>query len=97
VVNAWADAVSTCDVAALERLAAPALREGVVGRTRAVHQQFGEIAITLLEVVVDDDAAAWRWRLAGKHVSGERKTIEGVNFQRIREGVVVEHWTTLAS
>jgi predicted ester cyclase len=103
VVDAWARAVAGCDVDALERLLAEPLREGVIVRTRAVHAAFADVAVTLLDVVVERDVVAWRWRLSGKHVgalggipgSGAQRTVEGVNFQRVRDGLVVEHWTTV--
>jgi hypothetical protein len=101
VVDAWVRAVATCDVGALEALVTRALREPVVARTRGVHAAFAKVELAAVDVVIEGDRAAWRWRLSGMHVgalggiapSGARKTIEGVNFQRIVDGVVVDHWT----
>jgi predicted ester cyclase len=101
LVQAWARAVAACDEGAIEQLVAPPLREAVMARTRGVHAAFEEVEIVATDVVVEGDAVAWRWRLAGKHVgaiggvapSGTRKEIEGVNFQRVRDGKVVDHWT----
>jgi predicted ester cyclase len=101
LVDAWAHAVAICDADALERLTMPAIRAGVIARTRAVHAAFEGVEVTPVEVLIDGDSVAWRWRLAGKHVgaiggvapSRERRSIEGVNFQRVRDGAVVEHWT----
>jgi predicted ester cyclase len=101
LVDAWARAVSGCDLAGLERLVAPSLREGVVGRTRAVHGAFEDVAVTPVQILIDGESIAWRWRLEGKHVgpmggtapSGKRISLEGVNFQRVRDGSIVEHWT----
>lgn len=103
VVGAWARAVETCDVGAFEQLVTPALREPVVARTRAIHAAFGEVEVRALahQAVVEDDTVAWRWRLSGVHVgsiggiapSGARRTIEGVNVQRMLDGTVVDHWT----
>jgi hypothetical protein len=111
LVEAWASAVAAYDVDALGRLVAPPLREIVVGRTRAVHAAFRDVEVVPVQVVIDVDVdgegasnvIAWRWRLTGTHVaavggiapSGERRSIDGVNFQRVRDGVVVEHWTTV--
>lgn len=103
VVAAWARAVAGCDVGALDRLVAEPLRDGVIARTRAVHAAFAGIEVAPVHVVVENDAVAWRWRLSGRHVgalggipgSGAQRTIEGVNFQRVRDGVVTEHWTTV--
>src|SRR5262249_31694328 len=61
LVEAWARAVAACDVSALERLVDPALREGVVGRTRAVHAAFQDVDVAPVQVVIDGDAVAWRW------------------------------------
>jgi predicted ester cyclase len=74
-----------------------------MARARAVHAAFREIEITPVQVVVEGDAVAWRFRLTGTHVGSltgiaatqRAVAIEGVNFQRVREGVVVEHWTTV--
>jgi len=102
VVDAWARAIAGCDVDTLERLVAAPLREGVIARTRAIHAAFSDVEVAAVHVVVENDAVAWRWRLSGRHVSaiggmpasGARRTIHGVNFQRICDGVVTEHWTT---
>jgi hypothetical protein len=101
LVHAWARAVAACDVGVLERLVMPPLREAVVARTRAVHAAFEDVEVVPVQVVIEGDAVAWRWRLSGTHVgpigavapSGARRAIEGVNFQRVRDGVVVDHWT----
>jgi predicted ester cyclase len=103
LVNAWARAVTACDLDALNRLVVPPLRDGVAARTRAVHTAFAEIEVVPVQIVAEGDAVAWRWRLTGTHVgaiggvapSGARKSIEGVNFQRLSGGVVVDHWTTV--
>jgi predicted ester cyclase len=101
LVDGWASAVAACDVPALERLVAPHLREAVIGRARAVHSAFEAVEVTPVQVLIEQDGVAWRWRLAGRHIgaigghspSGARRSIEGVNFQRVRDGAVVEHWT----
>ena len=103
VVNAWARAVAGNDAAALEAMVAPALREGVVQRARAVHGAFRDVAVDPVAIVVEGDAVAWRFRLRGRHVAAlggiaatERNVVlEGVNFQQVRDGIVVEHWTTV--
>jgi hypothetical protein len=101
LVHAWARAVAACDVGALERLVAAPLREPVVARTRAVHAAFQDVEVTATHVVIEDGVVAWRWRLSGLHVgpiggvgpSRTRKAIEGVNFQRVRDGAVIDHYT----
>ncbi len=105
LVSAWSKAVATNDTPWLEANVAPALRDGVAARTRAVHGAFRDIVVTPIDVVVEGDAVAWRFHLAGTHVgpiggiaaTGRAVVLEGVNFQRVREGiVVVEHWTTVS-
>jgi hypothetical protein len=103
VVDAWVRAVAACDASALEKLVTPPLREPVLARTRAVHAAFEKVELAAVDVVIEGDRAAWRWRLSGIHVgaigaiapSGAHRTIEGVNFQRIVDGRVVDHWTTV--
>jgi len=65
-------------------------------RAEAVRRAFAEIAMTVDDVVVEGDAVAWRWTLEGRNAQGVRVRIRGVNFQRLRAGVVVEHWTLAA-
>ncbi len=103
VIEAWARAVSSGDEAALGRLVAPELGAPVIARTRAIHAAFRDITVEPHSIVVEGTTAAWRFRLRGVHVgaiagiepSGGERTIEGVNFQRLHAGVVVEHWTTV--
>jgi steroid delta-isomerase-like uncharacterized protein len=82
----------------------PTLSQGIEpfkARAAAVRAAFTDIDIRLEDLVVDGDAIAWRWALTGTHVgafagvapTGRRITLEGVNFQRLKGGRVVEHWT----
>ena len=72
-------------------------------RTRAVRAAFAELETSLDELVVEGDRLAWRWSVHGTHVgsfggvpaSGRRVTLRGVNFQRVEQGRVAEHWTLL--
>jgi steroid delta-isomerase-like uncharacterized protein len=76
-------------------------RESFKARARAVSAAFGNRNVTVDALVVDEDRIAWRWTLTGVHTgafldvpaSGKRITLRGVNFQRVRDGMVVEHWT----
>ena len=103
LVSAWAVAVARNDVAALETMVSPPLREGVLGRTRGIHAAFRDIAIVPMHVVIEGGLVAWRYRMTGVHVAplaGIAATLrvtalDGVNFQRVCDGVVVEHWTTV--
>lgn len=71
-------------------------------RSAAVRTAFAEIKIRVDQLIVDGDAIAWgRWALngetcgtfAGLAPTGRRATIRGVNFQRLGDGKVTEHWT----
>jgi steroid delta-isomerase-like uncharacterized protein len=76
-------------------------RETFKARARGVRSAFADLRVTVDEVVVEGDAIAWRWTLTGTHAgplldiaaTGKRVTLRGVNFQRVRDGRVAEHWT----
>ncbi len=76
-------------------------REWFKMRARAVQAAFGDRSVSVDDLFVDGDRIAWRWTLTGTHVgpfletppTGKRVTLRGVNFQRVRDGAVVEHWT----
>ena len=75
--------------------------ESFKARAAAVRSAFADIEIMVDDLLIDGDAIAWRWSLAGIHVgpfaglppTGRRVALRGVNFQRVRRGRVVEHWT----
>jgi len=70
-------------------------------RAAGVQAAFGDIDVHVEELVIGDGSIAWRWSLIGTHVgafagvaaTGRRVTLRGVNFQRIADGKVTEHWT----
>jgi steroid delta-isomerase-like uncharacterized protein len=70
-------------------------------RAAAVRAAFAESEVHVDDLVVEGEAIAWRWALAGTHVgsfaglaaTGRRATVRGVNFQRVLGGKVTEHWT----
>ena len=75
--------------------------DGFKLRTGAVHASFTEIAVTVEDVLVDEDRIAWRWRLTGTHSgpfagvapTGKHVAMSGMNIQRVENGRVVEHWS----
>jgi len=75
--------------------------ESFKARAAAVRAAFADIQIAVDDLLVDGDAIAWRWTLTGTHVgpfadlapTGCRATLRGVNFQRLKDGRVAEHWT----
>ena len=70
-------------------------------RAAMVRDAFSQRTVTVDALVVDGDRVAWRWTVRGVHsgafgdVPATQKSIvlSGTNFQRIRSGRVVEHWT----
>jgi predicted ester cyclase len=81
---------------------APALGvESFKARAAGVRAAFSDIQIVIDDLVVDGDTIAWRWTLTGVHVGSfaglaptdRRAALRGVNFQRIENGRVVEHWS----
>jgi predicted ester cyclase len=103
LVNRWVkEAVAAGRLEVFDELAAPpADLEGFRARTRALHAAFSDMVPAVVELLVEGDRAAWRWRLEATHrgtflgqpATGRRVTLEGVNFQRLAGGRVIEHWT----
>jgi steroid delta-isomerase-like uncharacterized protein len=70
-------------------------------RAAAVRAAFGDLEVAVEDFVASGDRVAWRWVLRGTHVgaflgiaaTGRRVVLRGVNFQRIADGRIVEHWT----
>lgn len=75
--------------------------ESFKARAGAVRGAFADIQIVVEDLIVEGDAIAWRWTLTGTHVgafaglgpTGRRATLRGVNFQRLKDGRIAEHWT----
>jgi steroid delta-isomerase-like uncharacterized protein len=75
--------------------------ESFKARAGAVREAFADIRIVVDDLLVDSGAVAWRWTLTGTHVgpfaglaaTGRRATLRGVNFQRLHDDRVSEHWT----
>jgi steroid delta-isomerase-like uncharacterized protein len=75
--------------------------ESFKARAAAIRTAFADIQVTVDHLLVESDAIAWRWTLTGTHVgpfagvapTGRRSTLRGVNFQRLEDGRVAEHWT----
>jgi predicted ester cyclase len=72
-------------------------------RALAVRAALDGIEGNVEDMVVEGDRVAWRWTVTGRHTgelaglppSGAQVAVRGVNFQRIRDGVVIEHWTAI--
>jgi steroid delta-isomerase-like uncharacterized protein len=76
-------------------------RDSFKARARMVSGALHERLVVVDGLVVDGAFIAWRWTLTGTHAAtfldvaptGKRVTLCGVNFQRLRDGRVAEHWT----
>jgi steroid delta-isomerase-like uncharacterized protein len=76
-------------------------RESFKTRARVVTAAFANRHLTVDDLVIEGERIAWRWTLTGTHAgalldippTGKAVTLRGVNFQRVRDGRVVEHWT----
>jgi predicted ester cyclase len=76
-------------------------------RAAAIRAALADITMTIDDRVIDapeeTPRIAWRWTLTGTHVgplfglapTQARIHLRGVNFQKLRDGVVVEHWTMI--
>jgi hypothetical protein len=85
----WADAVSQGK--GFETLLGPSIDPApFIERAAVVRARLGPLEVRVDAFVCDGDQIAWRWTLRAS--AGER-VVRGVNFQRLDEGRVVEHWT----
>lgn len=57
-------------------------------RADALRARLGPMVVTVDEVLCEGDRIAWRWSLRAGTT-----TVTGVNFQRLAERRLVEHWT----
>ena len=90
---------------AVDHSALPTQRPGIDGfkdRARMLHAAFGGPTVTVDELLVDGDRMAWRWTMAGTHsapllgIAATQRTIKmtGINIEHVRDGKVVEHWSS---
>jgi predicted ester cyclase len=102
LVQRWVAAVAEGNVDAFDELLSEDVldrsgptesrgRDAFKARARAVRDALSHVQVTVDDLLVDGDAIAWRWTLTG--TAKTRVTIRGANFQKLREGRVVEHWT----
>ncbi len=75
--------------------------ESFKARRGAVLAAFADVEVMIDDLIVEGHAIAWRWTLSGTHVgpfagvepTGRRVTLRGVNFPRLKDDRVIEHWT----
>jgi predicted ester cyclase len=102
LVEAWVRAVESGVPGAFETLVAGDVTD-IEARARAFHTAFAGVSVTVDELLTEGDGVAWRFTLRGEHRgpcmgiarTGRRVAISGVNFQRVTDGRVREHWTLL--
>lgn len=78
-------------------------RDAFQERAAAVARAFSDLQGQVDELLIDGDRIAWRWTLTGvqrapflgEPGSGQRVRLNGTNFQRLANGVVVVHYTLL--
>jgi predicted ester cyclase len=59
------------------------------------------VRMTLDDLVAEGDRVAFRWTMTGKHVgefagiapTGRTVSLTGLNFERVADGKIVEHWS----
>jgi steroid delta-isomerase-like uncharacterized protein len=98
--EAW-DELLTEDVRDLSGAAPTQGRDSFKARAAAVRNAFSKLTVSVDDLVVEGDAISWRWTLSGVHVgtflsvapTGKPIQLRGVNFQRLRDRRVAEHWT----
>jgi predicted ester cyclase len=82
------------------RRAAPVGVEGVAAGVLALHAGFTEVTCSLEQCVSEEDWAAYRFLIAGRHTgvfagraaTGHHITWAGADFVRLRQGKIVELW-----
>jgi steroid delta-isomerase-like uncharacterized protein len=78
-------------------------RDAFQERAAGVARAFSDLQGQVDELLIDGDRIAWRWTLTGvqrapflgEPGSGQRVRLNGTNFQRLANGVVVVHYTLL--
>jgi hypothetical protein len=57
-------------------------------RADTLRRRLGPLVVSVDEVVCEGDRVAWRWTLRAGST-----TVTGVNFQRLADRRLLEHWT----
>ena len=79
----------------------PSGAAGVKGRVETLREAFPDLRFTLEELVAEGDLVAARYSWRGTHKgeaflgippSGKGILVRGMDFFRLREGRIVEHW-----
>ncbi len=82
----------------------PAGAAGVKGKVEALRASFPDLRYTLEDLVAEGDLVAARYSWRGTHKgeaflgippSGKSILVRGMDFYRLREGRIVEHWDNI--
>jgi len=78
-------------------------REGVKHRIRALREAFPDVRFVVDEIVAENEVVAVRYRWEGTHsgtflgipATGRRVAVRGMDFYRLKNGRVTEHWDNM--
>jgi steroid delta-isomerase-like uncharacterized protein len=79
-------------------------QEGLAGfkaRLSGHHAGIPDLELEIFDVLVDGDRAALRWQMRGTQTStwmgrppsGKPVAMNGINIERLEDGLIVEHWS----
>lgn len=67
---------------------------GFLASIRSIRNLFSELEFAIHDLVAADGRVATRWEAIGAHgVSGREIRVDGMSFDHIRQGWIVENWT----
>lgn len=67
---------------------------GFLASIRSIRDLFSELEFVIHDLAVADGRVASRWEAVGAHRgSGREVRVDGMSFDHIREGRIVENWT----
>ena len=70
--------------------------DGVRRSTAVYRALFGDLRIDVVDQVAEGDRVASRWTLTGRN-RGRRVQLWGITISRLRDGRIVEDWSTFDS
>jgi predicted ester cyclase len=70
--------------------------DGVRRSTAVYRALFDDLRIDVVDQVAEDDRVASRWTLTGRN-RGRRVELWGITISRLRDGRIVEDWSTFDS
>lgn len=75
-------------------------KEGVLAFFRGMRQSFPDVSMTVEDMIAEGEKVAVRFTLSGTHrgefmgmpATGNEITVPGIDFFRVRDGQIAEHW-----